>query len=94
MQQGLLRAVRNNFTKEEIADLFKYIILYDIDLNVDSGRVLNLCEFYDNDYKQMIMDSPLLLCLLDIKYDDIPLHINDTIEIDRILAKWRLKIGH
>lgn len=59
----------------------------------DLNRVVDLCESYFFDYESMIKDSPMLLSSLSMPFENLPLLINDEIEIDRVLAEWRLKIG-
>jgi len=79
--------MESNFSKEEIKDLSLYIENAINEYSTeDYSRVLNLCEFYNYDYKQMISDSPMLLCLLEVSFENIPLRINDSIDIDHMLA--------
>lgn len=88
----------NDFTREDMVDLFKH--LSDVDLKDsegcllnDSNRVLNLLEFFEFNADRMIKDSPLLLYVLTKPFNEMPLLINSDCYIDSILAKWRLKIG-
>ena len=92
--------MENRYTPEDMKSLYEYLCRTfnnefgngnDIDLDVD--RAINLIEFYNYDYKQMISDSPMLLNSLFIPYENLPLYINDIIDIDRFIVLWRLQYG-